>query len=1145
MTLQIPKPPKILINPKDLKTGAVEVPETFSFIPLGITNEKKLIIGTSFSENGTSQNRLNFDYGTFWGGAGGDVADTLRDIGGKYWTFTDDKSNIVFLSNDIGKVKGKDIPGADPARAQIPYSVYYEQPKLLNNKVWGEYEQTMYITPDSNWLYGTFAQGVFNVSKDEIKQTFGAMSNEDILSMTNATIKEHGVQGSNLNLQESVDIYIEKVIETQSEQILMLIQDWWKRKLSILPPPVGSEVSKGPCAALLDFAELSANDPSISNTFGPQEICSPWLNPNQQYIDHVVDSYTPIVEDQSELSQMNLGIKTPFFSVSSEYNFYIKSYEDAIMDHNVPENLLPNMYVFIASFASKNVTDEHPDFLRYERIITLDGIVSEFSYDALKINENNILENNNLKEAPAASGQYFNYWSSNLTNEIKQFPNKLNILNQSVGKKQNLVFYPMQDTDILQNYNDQKFMFPMYNELEFSTGVTNVVGDTLRQTALSNHFMRYYSINNSKRFSDQSLFDNNSNVMREKIPFTIVEKKTSFSNFEGDKKTTSELQIDTNTLVDTTSMIAFLASVDFGNLIGDGKAGSVSNFGLTQEQIDYVKSTFNSSDLKNMFSENSIFVAKDENEEFLLSSPSNEMQRVMLSAILYGKIKKLEKQHHRSFAAMMSGDSNYTETIMYEVGKRQVGEDGTVGDLIQEYYFLNSSETDVIKFIDTQVSYGIQYQYDITAIVLSFGMNYEYKTPEIISEMNFDGTDYSDIAKYSESLPGTGTGPLRQPTEPKPQIDVNKKSVFAEGSTILASDVDPTDRTGAELNFDSETLTLTENLFDSKKAYNNIFTSAHVDPTISEIGGNFMTAKVKIRYRPDYRLLRLSYGSSRGVVIDKPPVFPDALITPYKGLNNKLLINLNQNVGEYSMKPIIIDPEEKEQYLKIAESQKVKITPFDSEPPIAYKSDDPLGDGGYFEVYRIDKKPSSYFDFADNLLTTIDGFHEAEVGHVSTDSASLRDDIKPNKKYYYMFRVVDVHGHVSNPSPIFEVEMVDDGGTVYMIQNIVELDEPDIKEVGKSFKKYLQVKPVFQQTLLSVPNSDSPLPSAYDYGEIGTEGDINLGTAQTALWGKKFKIRITSKSSGKQIDLNITFTKKQQNNLAENAEGGLFSKHRP
>tara|TARA_Y100001973_G_C5208054_1_gene343152 strand:+ start:3301 stop:6723 length:3423 start_codon:yes stop_codon:yes gene_type:complete len=1140
MTPILPPPPLMNFT-KDIKDGIVKEP--MGITPFGIMNQKKYIIGTSFSKDGTAENRANFDYGTFWGGVGGGVADTFRDAGGKYWTFTDDKSKVVFLSDQAGPIKGRSIPGSEPERAKIPFTVHYKKPELLDEKLWSEYEQEIYITPDPNWLYDTFAQGVFNVGRDEIKTQFGAMTNDEILAMTNATIKDHGVQGSNFTLQEAVNFYIEKVIETKSEQIVMLLQDWWKSKMGI---GIQGDALKNSCASLLTFAELSSNDPSISNQFGANEICAPWVNRHQQYIDHVVDSFQPVQENQNELLQMNLGIKTPFFSVSSEYNFHIPAYESLIESRAIPEALLPNMYVFVASFASKNVTDEHPDFLRYERIITLDGIVKEFSYDALKINEDDILENNNLKKAPAASKQYFDYWTSNLNNEVKKFPNKIKVLNQSVGKNQKMIFYPMQDVDILQNYNDQKFMFPMYNELEFSTGVTNIVGDTLRQTALSNHFMRYYAVNNNQDFSGlilPSAKGTGKNVMASSMAFVEVGETTNIANISGTKKFISETNIEVDKNIDTTSMTAFLASVDFSNLMEEN-TNDVSNFGLTKEQITYVRNVFNNPDIKNLFSESSIFVAKDENEEFLLSNPSNEMQRVMLSLILYGKMRKIESGKHRSFAAMMNGKSNYSETVMYVVNKRRLDPSGNGANAaLQQYFFLNSSEIDVLKFIDTQVSYGVQYQYDVDAIVLSFGMNYEYKNSEILSEINLsipDHTSYQDVLDYTFKV-------NTDDPEPQPAVDLDKKfgedkfdTVTGQAKNEFKEFVESEQR----INRGGDPA-LTFDIFDSQKAYDNIFEKSNINPSIASIGGNFMTARVKVRYRPDYRLLRVPFGSSTARVLDKPPIFPDALITPYKGTNNKILINLNQNVGEYFMKPIIINEEEKEQYLNQTDSQKIKITGFDSEPAIEYKSDDALGNGGYFEVYRVDKKPSTYSDFADNLLTTIDGLHEAAVGHVKTDSASLADDIKPNRKYYYMFRVVDAHGHVSNPSPIFEVEVVDDGGTVYMLQKIVELEEPDIKEVNKNFKKYLQIKPVSIQRLMNVPKSTSPVPSAFDYGEFGTEGDIKLGNASTAIWGKKFKIRITSKSSGKQVDLNVTFSKTEDSAIVNSAEGTISSKFRP
>ena len=1148
-----PIPPPVLVS-RDIKEGVVKLPKDLSFTNMGVTNTNKYIIGTSFSPNGTAENRANYTYGSFIDSTGGDIPDTFRDACGKYWTFTDDNSNVVFLNDSIGPKLPSKMPNSDPERAKIPFNVYCEEPVLIDQKAWAEYDQVLYITPDINWLWKTFAQGAFNQSLEDIKQELSIMTLDEIKGIYEGS----SVVGSgDFTAQELISTWIRDEKKISTETIFEIMLHWWKQKMAILPAP-SAAAAKGPCGIILQYAALSNKDSSISNQFGAQEICSPWINPNNTYVDHVIDSSNPIAGNQNELLQMNLGIKTPFFSVSSEYNFYIDSYEDVTTNTSFPVTLLPNMYVFVASFASKNVTDEHSDFLTYERIISLDGIVKEFSYDALRINENDIISNNNLKKPPASSKQYFNYWSSNLQDEINRRPNTLSNLKQSVGKNQRLVFYPMQDADILQNYNDQKFMFPMYNEIEFSTGTTNVVGDTLRQTALTNHFMRYYAVASSNIFSDFVLTtkSEDKNLITEQMSFVEVANKLSVSNFSGDVKTFSEIKIDTGKGINTTNMTAFLASIDFGNVLGAQK-GDVSNFGLTNEQIDYIKAAFGNNDLlNNAFSENSIFVSKDENEKFLVSNPSNEMQRVMLSLILYGKMKKLEKAHHRSFSAMMMGESNYSETVMYVVKKRLVKSNGEPHtNALQEYFFLNSSKTDVLDFIDTQVVYNVQYQYDIDAIVLSIGMSYEYGTPALQSELVFDDTDYKQASMFSELDPSTpspaplsdGGGFLNAndsgapggapgvPTSQEALADAAEQSLDLRNSEEIRGDSIST----------AQFLQQLDQAYDTQKAYQTVFADAKLNSTISEINGNVFTAKVTVRYRPDYRLLRVPYGSSRARVLDKPPIFPDALITPYKGKNNKILINLNQNVGEYFMKPIFIDPQEREDYLKIADSQKIKITDSIPDPAVEYKSDDPLGDGGYFEVYRIDKKPETYLDFADSLLTTIDGHHETAVGHLQSDSASLNDNIKPNRKYYYMFRVVDAHGHTSNPSPIFEIEMVDDGGTVYMVQNIIELQELELKEVNKTFKKYLQIKPVFHQTLLNVPRSDSPLPSAFDYGKLGTEGEIKLGSADTALWGKKFKIRITSKSSGKQIDVNVTFSKSEENQLAENTEGKIFYKGRP
>ena len=37
---------------------------------------------------------------------------------------------------------------------------------------------------------------------------------------------------------------------------------------------------------------------------------------------------------------------------------------------------------------------------------------------------------------------------------------------------------------------------------------------------------------------------------------------------------------------------------------------------------------------------------------------------------------------------------------------------------------------------------------------------------------------------------------------------------------------------------------------------------------------------------------------------------------------------------------------------------------------------------------------------------------------------------------------------------------------------------------------------------------------------------VKLGIGEERIWGKKFKIRLTSKNSGKKVDFNLDFTTK-------------------
>lgn len=118
-----------------------------------------------------------------------------------------------------------------------------------------------------------------------------------------------------------------------------------------------------------------------------------------------------------------------------------------------------------------------------------------------------------------------------------------------------------------------------------------------------------------------------------------------------------------------------------------------------------------------------------------------------------------------------------------------------------------------------------------------------------------------------------------------------------------------------------------------------------------------------------------------------------------------------------------------------------------------------------------------------------------------------------------MFRSIDIHGKISNPTPIYQVEIVDDNGLIFPIIKTVDFLEPMATQPSKGMTRYLYVAPRYTQTILN--NEKSGLTDA----ESATDAtQYTLGLQDESLWGKRFKIRLTSKSTGKKMDINVDFT---------------------
>ena len=284
---------------------------------------------------------------------------------------------------------------------------------------------------------------------------------------------------------------------------------------------------------------------------------------------------------------------------------------------------------------------------------------------------------------------------------------------------------------------------------------------------------------------------------------------------------------------------------------------------------------------------------------------------------------------------------------------------------------------------------------------------------------------------------------------------------------------------------------------------------------------------VSVTARPSAKIVEVPLFEKSVIISDNPPIAPEMLIIPFRAVNDRIRFFFNSSVGRYKAKPILFSDAEEDILEKYKQAQDI---PSEQEE-IMFETDDSVLE---FVLYRMSKEPTSYQDFQDlgkivRISTSSKNPSapiEQQIGNVS--SASFDDKIEPNKKYYYCLRAIDYHQNISYPSPIYEFEMVDDSGSIYPISRIYEIKKPETKQPRKGVKRFIHIKPSLRNLLtdrekMNISDSNGPA--------IGDK--VHLGIGDDKTWGKKFKLRLTSKSTGKKVDFNFSFNVRQNESRIE------------
>lgn len=266
----------------------------------------------------------------------------------------------------------------------------------------------------------------------------------------------------------------------------------------------------------------------------------------------------------------------------------------------------------------------------------------------------------------------------------------------------------------------------------------------------------------------------------------------------------------------------------------------------------------------------------------------------------------------------------------------------------------------------------------------------------------------------------------------------------------------------------------------------------------------------KVKYdvftKPTLKIVEVPLFSMTTEIVDSLPIFPEVNFIPLIGNTKQAKILLNAGTGNYEMDPIVVEDEDVEIFKKVRTSRNLG-----QKDPLPFRSEDPPA---AFQIFRTTEHPSSYRDFAGKMYKSIETYSKESKGFLT--SATELETLEPNTKYCYMFRSVDVHGNISNPSPIYKIELVNDSGANYLLVENVELLKKDRSEHTKQMKKVFNIVPRMVQSAI-----DSE--SIVDYTTTQGMSNVKLGLEQETLWGKKFKIRFVSKQTGKKIDLNVNF----------------------
>lgn len=487
----------------------------------------------------------------------------------------------------------------------------------------------------------------------------------------------------------------------------------------------------------------------------------------------------------------------------------------------------------------------------------------------------------------------------------------------------------------------------------------------------------------------------------------------------------------------------------------------------------------------------------------------------------------------------------YNETLAYKVEKLEF----STGKVLQTYYFSNSNKREALRYIDTQILYGKEYTYRISAIQLAIGSKYRFT--EMVEEKSFPSVEFgtqtsrsglvsnsSDVDKYWRLLSDKGLI-RRQRYNAYEFVPVIAEGIASakENNYTLVYSVDTlkvylVTNSVADILFETSLIkdenvskflegiqyavkedgtkipvkssSVEEFLYNSfyfpALYFNESLENFSVATQQAVAGFSYVQTQASVEsydytnwmrmfyeIEPTVELYEIPVFSKSCAVYDLPPCAPEVSFIQRLGVSDSVRFALNRAVDDYRTEPIEILPTDYGDVERLLAHQRSK------DGKLRFGGDD---EAMIFQMFRLESEPKVWKDFAKAKQERI-------------HAGDIIDSVEANKAYYYTFRAFDSHKHYSNPSSIFKVIVHDDGGVVYTSVEIYEIKEKRRGKVSKTFKHYLSIDPAYLQTLIKTNENGV-------YAGVGVE--------DFSVWDKTFRVRVTSKNTGRVLDIYVKFT---------------------